>query len=176
MKHHLLNLFLFLILFVSSAAAQETTNRWRLGASLNPGLLTNTFSHFVIGSDISLEKHLSGKLEAVVSAGITHYADHYYNYSLNVSNTGALDVKITATDRNVVPVQAGLKLYPAGHFYIGGKAGAGFGLNGTTSFVYTPSLGFSLDNGVDLGVKYDNYNSREIRDVLSLKLGYRFKL
>jgi hypothetical protein len=78
--------------------------------------------------------------------------------------------------RNVIPVKAGLRVYLADIFYVGGEAGVGFASKRNTSFVYSTSLGVKLKNGIDIGAKYDNYSHRLIQDAISLKLGYHFKL
>lgn len=147
----------------------------QLGIGLNPGLLTNTFDNLVIGADISLKKRVSTNLEALISTGLTHYSGNYYNYDLNTSSAIPV-VQITKTDRNVIPLQTGIRLYAGDQFYVGAQAGAAFGLSGTTTLIYTPSLGLSFQNGFEIGARYDNYSSLNIRDVLSLKLGYNFKL
>jgi hypothetical protein len=41
--------------------------------------------------------------------------------------------------------------------------------------MYTPSMGFKFRNGIDVGVKYDNYSNYNIDDVLAVKVGYHFK-
>lgn len=149
---------------------------WLLGVAINSGLLTNTFDKFVFGADISLKNRLSSNLEALLSAGISHYSGDYYNYHLYTNATESPVVIITKTERNVIPVEAGMRLFAGNQFYVQGQAGMAIGFKNTTTFMYTPSIGMAFGNGFEVGAKYDDYHSREIRDVLSLKLGYNFKL
>jgi hypothetical protein len=162
---------------------QNMPDGWQLEVSIDPGLLTNNVENFTMGAGVTLKKRLTGNLEAVASTGITHYFGNYLHYFSNYyyDHPGALPsstalVFITQAERNVIPVEAGLRLYAGNHFYLQAQAGAAFGLNGTATFMYTPSLGLSFSNGVDIGLKYDSYHSSQLPDVLSLKLGYNFKL
>lgn len=162
---------------------QNMPDGWQLEVSIDPGLLTNNLENFTMGANVSLKNRLTSNLEAVASTGITHYFGNYLHYFSNYyyDHPGALPsstalVFITQAERNIIPLEAGLRLYAGNHFYIQGQAGAAFGLNGTASFLYTPALGLLFSNGLDIGVKYDNYHSNELPDVLSLKAGYNFKL
>lgn len=149
---------------------------WELGLSVNPGVDVSSSDNSILGGEISLHKPLSGNIEATVSAGYTHMFKSYYSTYGIMDDYGHVYYNSNYTVRNVVPVKAGLRLYLADSFYLGGEAGVGFASNRNTSFVYTPTLGIKLKNGIDIGAKYDNYSHRLIQDAVSLKLGYHFKL
>lgn len=152
-----------------------TTSNWQLGVALTTGLTTIAFEGFVLGGEASLNKHLTSNLEAFVSAGYSHYFQEYVGYSIN-RNSNYWTVNLQGDSKGAIPVKGGLRLYAGNQFYVGGEAGAGFGMNGKTSFVYAPSVGIALDHGLDLGIRYDNYSHGNMPDVVSLKLGYKFKL
>jgi hypothetical protein len=78
--------------------------------------------------------------------------------------------------RSVIPVKAGLRYYTGDRFYIAGAAGVAFASQGNPSFVYSPSAGVTLKNGVDLGVSYSNFGNTLVPDVMELKVAYKFKL
>lgn len=155
---------------------------WQLEVSIDPGLLANNLENLTLGAGVSIKSRLSGNLEAVASTGITHYfgnylhyfPNYYYNHPNTLPSSTAL-VFITQAQRNIIPVEAGLRLYAGNYFYVQGQAGVAVGLNGTATFMYTPSLGMTFSNGLDIGAKYDNYSS-QMPDILSLKIGYNFKL
>ncbi|WP_183563525.1 outer membrane beta-barrel protein [Mucilaginibacter sp. SP1R1] len=147
-----------------------------LGISINPGVNIESADNHILGGDVTLYKPLSDNVKFTVSAGYTHmFKSYYYSYGLTDA-AGNNYINNNSTVKNVIPVKVGLRLYLADTFYLGGEAGVGFATKRNTSFVYTPSLGFQLKNGIDVGVKYDNYSSRLIQDALSVKLGYHFKL
>lgn len=149
---------------------------FELGVSINPGASSDNWDDHILGAEVDLYKPLSNSLEATFSVGYTHmFNSYYYSYGI-MDDNGNVYYNNNYTVKNVVPVKVGLRFYLADAFYVGGEAGVGFASNNNTSFVYTPSLGIKLKNGIDIGAKYDNYGSRLIQDALSLKLGYHFKL
>lgn len=149
---------------------------WTMGIFLNPGEQANTFDNFVLGADVSLKKKMSRRLEASLMTGFSHYSGDYYNSVLTITTSNVPIVFTTKAEQNIIPVEAGIRLFGGDSFYVSGQAGAAFGLRGTTTFMYTPSAGLIFKNGFEIGAKYDIYHSQEIPEVVSLKLGYNFKL
>jgi hypothetical protein len=153
----------------------DYSSDWQLGISADPGV-TTAFSQATLGGEISINKYLTSNLEFSLSAGYTHYFDN--NYYHNVFQTTGVDPLNGSFygPSDVVPVKAGIRLYAGDRFYVGVDAGAAFLTHGNTSFVYTPSIGLLLNNGLDIGIKYDNYSAFSVPDILSVKIGYRIKL
>jgi hypothetical protein len=148
---------------------------WDLGLALNPGLVAGS-SEFVMGGEVSLNKHLTSNLEATASVGFMRYFKTYpYGYYSSYTSPNTYTFTVDPAVKNVVPVKVGLRLFLGDEFYIGGEAGAGISSRVTT-FMYTPSLGLRFKNGVDIGAKYDHYSNNRIPNTLTLKLGYHFKL
>jgi hypothetical protein len=148
---------------------------WDLGIALNPGLVAGS-SEFVMGGEVSLNKRLSGNLEATASVGFMHYFKTYpYGYYSSYISPGNYIFTDDPAIKNVVPVKAGLRLFLGDQFYVGGQAGAGI-TSRVTTFMYTPSLGLRFANGLDIGAQYDHYSNNRIPNTLALKLGYHFKL
>ncbi|AYL98135.1 hypothetical protein HYN43_023865 [Mucilaginibacter celer] len=147
-----------------------------IGISINPGVDVNSSNNKILGGDIALYQPVTNNLMATFSAGFTHMNRQYLSTYGLMDGNGNIYYNNNLTVRNIVPVKAGLRAFLGDVFYLGGEAGVAFASNRNTSFVYTPSLGFKLRNGLDIGAKYDNYSHRLIQDALSLKLGYRFKL
>jgi hypothetical protein len=94
-------------------------------------------------------------LYVVVNAG-------YNNFFVKdeLSNAGAKDLRL-------IPVKAGLKLYPYKNLYIQGVAGASFvadkkdaGADKSAVFVYSPQVGYLIpvgkNNYLDAGVKFES--------------------
>lgn len=147
---------------------------WHLGVALTPGLTTSAFEDFVIGGEVSLNRNLTNNLEVFVSSGYTYYSKGYIGYTILQSGEPVAD--FTGERKGTIPVKAGLRLYAGDQFYLSGEAGVAFGTNGRINFVYAPSVGFTLKNGLDIGIRYDKYSHGNMPDVMSAKLGYRFKL
>jgi len=159
-------------------APHKKTNNlkgWDLGLALNPGVVAGS-SEFVMGTEVSLNRHLVDNLEVTASVGYMHlfkaYPDAYYS---NVTAPDTYTFTVKPGIKNVVPVKAGLRLFLGDQLYIGGEAGAGI-TSRVTSFLYTPSLGLRFKTGVDIGAMYDHYSNDRIRNTLTLKLAYHLKL
>jgi hypothetical protein len=144
------------------------------GVALSQGLTTGMFEGYVFGVEGNVSKTLGSNLEATFSVGYAHTA-HKQQYFSTVETPYNYFGKIQETQTNIIPVKAGLRVYLGDMFYLGGEAGAAFTTGGITSFMYTPSMGFKFRNGIDVGVKYDNYSNYNIDDVLAVKVGYHFK-
>jgi hypothetical protein len=161
---------------LSPHKTMHQSNGLELGVSINPGVSIESSDDHILGGDVTLYKPLSSNIEATFSVGYTHMFKSYYSTYGIQDDAGNVYYNNNYTVKNVMPVKLGLRVYLADIFYLGGEAGVGFASNGNSSFVYTPSLGIKLKNGIDIGAKYDNYSHRLIQDALSLKLGYHFKL
>jgi hypothetical protein len=166
-------LFTFLILSTFSVVqAQSTKNsstinneglsrssNVKLGVSINPGLsLGNAGSEFVLGGEISLYKNLTPYLEGMFSAGYTQF---FYGHD---TQKGKL-----------IPIKAGIRYFLIPKFYIGAQAGVAISTtDGGAYFIYSPTVGWKMNNKVDLGLKYDHYSNEP--SVLGLNLTYKFGL
>lgn len=144
------------------------------GVSLSQGVTTSAFEGYVFGIEGNVSKAISSNVEATFSVGYAH-ASHKQQYFSTVSSLYPSIGHIYETQSNIVPVKAGLRVYLGDLFYLGGEAGVAFTTGSVTSFMYTPSMGFKFRNGIDIGVKYDNYSNYNIDDVLAVKVGYHFK-
>jgi hypothetical protein len=92
------------------------------------------------------------------------YSVGYYGYGFGGSTYYSGSVA------SFIPVEAGIKLYVAPHFFIEGYAGASFNVNSypsdytgqTTAFIYSPGIGYTFPVGysgkshLDIGLAYEN--------------------
>lgn len=155
-------------LFVSVNANGQTrepsgdSQLWRLGVGFSIGLPTEDVYKIVLGGDLKLQKDFSSNISGTLSAG-------YTNFSL----------KNDLGDVGFIPVKAGVKIFPTERFYFSGELGAGFGTDDGqgTAFVYAPGIGLGLNNGIDLGLRYEGYSmdGGSIGQV-ALRIAYGFKL
>ena len=105
------------------------------------GKLNDSYN-FTIGGSIQADMPVIPSLLFVtVNAGYTDI-----NGKNNIEGTG-----YNATNIQLLPVKAGLKVFPVKYFYIQGEAGAAFALNksdlgfdNTAAFLYSPQIGIQL--------------------------------
>lgn len=163
--------FLLLSLGIASSTVNAQTvddsQAWRIGISAQPGVATKDPYGFVIGGDVKLQKDFKGPLSWTLAAGYTHF-----DVKSDFENIAGVN------SYGVIPVKTGLKAYVSPHFYVSGEVGAGFGTTSgaETSFVWSPSIGYSFNNGIDLGVKYEDYTKYSNTKQVALRIAYGFNL
>ena len=138
----------------------------RLGIGLNLGLPARNQYDFVIGGELSVQRDFSKVIAGMLSAG-------YTSISLDDKN----DEPFSSV--GFIPVKAGIKVFPGRPFYFSAEAGAAFNTNKGlgTAFVYAPGIGFGFKNGLDVGLRFEDY----VRDdyapsQFALRISYGFKL
>ena len=155
------------LFFSTNVNAQESR---KLGIGVNVGVPTTDGYNFAIGADARLQFDVSKQISVPVTVGYTHFVGEEITNNLKVSDFG------------FIPVKAGLKVFfdeSGSGLYGLGEIGAAFGVtnNSGTSFLYSPALGYSWSNGLDLGVKYEGLTKGggNIGQV-ALRIAYGFKL
>ena len=136
-----------------------------LGIGLNVGVPTSDAYNFAIGADARMQFNVSKQVSIPVTTGYTHF-------------TG----KDNVSDFGFIPLKGGAKFFfdqSGSGLYGLGEVGAAFGVtkNSGTSFLYSPAVGYSWSNGLDLGVKYEGLaKSGANTGQVALRLAYGFKL
>lgn len=166
-----------------SAMAQDKKEekvavKTRLSGGLEAGLPVGKLSDshdYTLGAAVQVEVPVSSdKLFITGNAGYVHYVG-----------------KSAVADLNVVPVKAGLRVYPAEKFYLGADAGAAFLVNKgiangdkSAAFIYAPHAGYVFNVGakkhLDTGVRFEStskfYDAGKSQNVLALRVAYAFSL
>jgi len=156
-------------LLVNINSFAQTQPDYRLEFGLSGGKTTSTPGRGVGGLDIRLEKSISNRFTGTITAGYEHY------FSSN--DMPAKGHYVYTGTANVFPVKAGLKFFVDQNIYVGGEAGAGLGLSrGTSSFLYSSSVGYTFRNGPDLSLKYEGFSRNTIASGLMLRLAYGLDL
>ncbi len=138
----------------------------KLGVGVILGAPTNSASSFVLGADLRYQIDIDKQLSIPITTGFT-----------STLNKDIGSIKIPNT--NYVPLKAGLKYFlndtGAGAYGLA-EACAAFGISsgGGTTFVYSPAIGYAFNNGLDLGVKYEGFNTNS--GYVGVRLAYGFKL
>ncbi|MET4082829.1 hypothetical protein ABIB40_002793 [Pedobacter sp. UYP30] len=155
--------FAVAVFFTSNANAQSRN----FGIGLNAGIPTETGGQFAIGGDLRYQFNIDEQLSIPITVGYTNLSYKYGNVKVN---------------SGYIPVKVGAKYFfdKSGSGVYGlAELGAAFGTDSPskTSFVYSPAIGYSWDNGLDLAAKYEGL-ARDGRTggYVGLRLAYGFRL
>ena len=170
MKRNTINIFAAVVatvalLFTTKVNAQTEprgdSRDTRLGIGLSLGIPTDDFYNFAVGGDLRLQKDFYSNVSGLLSLG-------YTNFSAEGEDMGSV---------GFIPLKAGIKVFPIERLYISGEVGAGFGTDEgqKTSFVYAPGIGLGFNNGLDLGLRYENFTKYGMGQV-ALRIAYGFNL
>jgi len=158
-------IFGMMLLLITTLQAQTEpagdSHDTRLGVGLSLGIPTHDAFNVALGGDLRLQKDFASNVSGLLSLG-------YTNFSAKGEDAGSI---------GFVPLKVGLKIFPIERFYISGEVGAGFGTDEgqKTSFVYAPGIGLGFNNGLDLGLRYENFTKYELGQI-ALRIAYGFNL
>lgn len=155
------------LFFSTNATAQS-----KLGIGATVGAPTNNKQSIALGADLTLQIKASDHLYIPVSGGYTRL------------NAGDNAVGVDAIDRDYIPVKAGAKWNFSDKGYAwfvqfeGGAALAtGSYPTSSTHFIFAPGAGYSWDNGLEIGARYEGFKEdKKQKGFFGLRLAYGFKL
>lgn len=152
--------------FTINANAQNQ----KLGVGLNLGVPTKDYQNLVVGADLRYQFDVDKQLSVPITAGYTHF------FGSEIGNTG-----VNHADQGYIPLKAGLKYFfseTGSGAYGLGEIGAGFGTTSGagTAFVFSPAIGYSWSNGLDLAAKYEGFSNNGTIGYAGIRLAYGFKL
>lgn len=150
--------FLLAVVLLSGAAfssfAQSSKDSGKFSIGVEAGLPVGdvkNFSSFAIGGSLKYDHPIAENTFITGSAGYTKF--------LSNDDAKSIGYKLYA-----IPVKVGVKYFFAESFYGEAQVGAAFvnesilGASGnTTTFAYSPGIGYSFGGGVDLGVRYEGW-------------------
>jgi hypothetical protein len=131
---------LFAAAFFTGAHSQSESSGFRFGVGLSLGLPIGNFGDdysFGIGGEAQGEYMFTEKVSAVLNSGYTSFIGK----SIDV---GGASYKVPAV--GLIPILAGVRVYPASQFFIGARAGIGIFTgsgNSTSAFQYRPEVGYN---------------------------------
>ncbi len=161
---------------IFSASAQYFNGNapaFKFGVGLSSGVATGPASGVYpeAGSlSLNFEYPLNTSVSLLLTTGYTFYVSGG-GYSVGYYNSGfGASTYSYGSIASFVPLEAGIKLYVAGKFFIEGYAGVSFNINSypadytgkATALIYSPGIGYSfpfLNNGnstMDVGLTYEN--------------------
>lgn len=157
------------LFFTSQSFAQssEDSKATRFGIGVSAGVSTDDPYGLVLGGDLRMQKDFSSNVSGILTAG-------YTNFSVKDDFDG-----LGIDSYDVIPVKAGVKVFPIERFYISGEIGAAFGVDkgSKTGFIYAPGIGIGTNSGLDLGLRYEGIarNGNSLGQV-ALRIAYGFNL
>jgi len=150
-------------------SGEMTGPKFKIGVGVSGGI-TNSDSPFsyALGADLKLQLDLMKYVSITASGGYTRLME----------KEGGL---IASYD--FIPAIGGVKIYPAKDFYFTGFMGAGFAIKdgSKTSFIYGGGLGYEMDKGLEIGVRYEAYQQdvasstyQPVNGQYALRVGFNF--
>ncbi|MGF1924282.1 MAG: outer membrane beta-barrel protein [Bacteroidia bacterium] len=156
------------LFFSTNVSAQDNP---KFGIGLNVGAPTSNQRSLALGADLRYQFDIDKQLSIPLTTGYTRL------FGAEIGNTG-----VDYADHAYIPLKAGLKYFfseTGSGLYGLAEAGAAFsvGTYSGTNFVYSPAIGYSWSNGLDLAAKYEGFNHEKINTgYFGLRLAYGFKL
>lgn len=157
---------------VSFAQASKSKDRGKFSIGIDPGLPVgdaSNYSSFAIGGDLKYALPAATNFDVSLSAG----------YDVFIGKTVTIG-GFSATAGNV----KGIPVKLAGRYNFNGSTGffGEFGVGaafiqdgGGTAFVYAPGVGYALDGGFEVGVRYEGWSKNGTVSQIGLRLGYSFQ-
>jgi hypothetical protein len=170
MKKILLALFVLGVTACSSfAQTTKSSDVAKFSIGVDAGLPIGTTSDvysFAIGGSLKYDMPIGSGAFVNLSAG-------YQSFMVK----SALKNAGFPSSSGFVPIKVGLKYYFEGQgFYGEGQLGVAFSTEsgGGKAFAYAPGIGYTLDGGVDIGVRYEAWSNNGTVSQIALRLAYGF--
>ncbi|MGV3706352.1 MAG: hypothetical protein ACO1NU_13335 [Arcticibacter sp.] len=165
-----------------------------VGVAATAGFGWHGPSTLVTGGEILFQKDFGGSMSGTLSGGyVYHDADGGF-VSINTIQMTEFRVR----GYKAIPFKAGIRTYTGKRFFFSGELGAAVGLNQSgiltvtdmvstevtvrkedrahSSILYAVSGGYSFDNGLEAGIKFEDYARFNYIKQFNIRLAYRFKL
>lgn len=167
--------------FAQSASTSTTTttssspaDHARFSFGLDGGVTLNHVrgnSTGMWGASVKYELPIAINTMFTISAGYT-----YLQYS-------SFEKEFLKADGNhssgasFIPVKVGIKYYVSHGFFLEGQAGVAIAAkspNYKTSFAWSPGVGYTFGNGIEVGARFENWSNSGALNQASMRLAYRF--
>ncbi|MFD2288913.1 hypothetical protein GJU39_21660 [Pedobacter petrophilus] len=168
-----------------------------LGIAALAGWAWDSPSTYVLGSELFMQKDFGDSMSGTLSAGYVYHAvdNNLPGGSFITYPDGKTD-EYLEVEYKAIPLKAGIRAYTGTRFFFAGELGVSLGLNkssilkttypnGTVAqiqygsknpFLYAISAGYSFNNGLETGIKFEDYISFKNIKQFNLRVAYRFKL
>ena len=144
----------FVVAGLMGAKAQDGSG-FHFGAGLSLGLPIGDFGDthsFGIGVEAQGEYMFSEKFSGVINSGYTSF----FGKDVDVPGFGTVEVESVG----LIPILAGIRVYPAPQFFIGARAGLSIltgGGESTSGFGYRPEIGYN-GGPIQIALSYNGFS------------------
>ena len=159
-----IGLAIAILLTSSLVNAQSESRSTFLSFGLNGGIPTQKPFNYVVGADIRFQRDLSRSIAAIASIGYTEFQQ----------GKGR-----AFADFGYVPFKVGAKVFPLSRLYVTGEIGSAIMQYraSESEFIWSPGVGYSFDNGLDVGARYEESRRRGIASgQVAFRAAYNFNL
>lgn len=163
---------IFTLFFSHNSTAQHSfgvrpySKDTSLGFGFSMGIPTNYVFNSVMDADIRLQKDFSPYVSGLLNLGCTYF----------LSNGKTIGSEY-GENIGFFPIKVGAKVFPLEKVYISGEFGVAFRTTAKQpkSLIYAPGIGMEFKNGLDIGLRYENFSKYEMAKV-ALKVAFEFTL
>jgi len=150
----------------SQLNAQQAQNEKivSLSVGFSSGIPNRSSYNYALGGDIRAQKDLTRNMAAMLSLGYTEFQQS--------TGTGAADFAF-------VPLKVGARYFPLQQVYVTGEIGMGVKQHKAqrSEFLWSPGVGYSFNNGVDVGLRYEESRWRGVgRGQFAVRVAYNLNL
>jgi hypothetical protein len=157
---------------------------YSLGVALSAGVGWDEPYGMVGGAEVFLTRKVGKSFSGMLTAGYTHFS-----IQPRYKNWGApylIGYKLKPV--RIIPLKAGIRMYVAPRFYVGGEVGLGLNLthkgdnnygiyaNNKVHFIYSPSIGLNLTKRLDVSFKYEDYSLNSDLKQFAVKTSYQINI
>jgi hypothetical protein len=164
---------------------KSAASKWYLGLAATAGIGWDDPLGSVLGGEIFAQKDLSENAAATLSVGYTRFSVENRLYDMAGNKMTS-----TFTANKQAPIKAGIRLKAGDLIYVSGDAGISFGTSKPVisipveeslvklnkAFVYSFTTGLAFNNGLDAGLKFEDYDATGNLKQFALRLAYRMKV
>ena len=156
----------------SFAQTSKTSTGGKFSIGIDPGLPVgdaNNYSSFAIGGDLKYAIPAGTNFDVSLSAGYEVFIGKTIDFA---------GQSVKASDLKGIPVKV------AGRYNFNGASGffAEFGVGaafiqdgGGTAFLYAPGVGYAVDGGFEVGVRYEGWSKNGTVSQIGLRVAYSFQ-
>lgn len=170
-------ILLIVVLIVSAASASfaqtsKSSSGGKFSIGVDPGLPVGSVSDvssFAIGGDLKYSLPAATNFDVSLSAGYSAFLGKTIDF-------GGQSVKLSSL--KAIPVKVGGRYNFNGATGFFGEVGIGAAFiqdGGGTAFVYAPGIGYALDGGFEVGVRYEGWSKNGSIGQIGLRLAYSFQ-
>ncbi|AYL97170.1 hypothetical protein [Mucilaginibacter celer] len=142
------------------------------------GLTVPGKSNTITGASFKYELPFAINTLFTASVGYSYMAFNNDNRKAELSVYGTAQKGVS-----FLPIKVGVKHYLNNHFFVEGQVGAAILLSRggdnfnryTSSYIYSAGFGYTLSNGIEVGLRYEDWKKQFKTSQAAIRVAYKFK-